>query len=82
MANYVSSTLAPGGGGHRWWYWSGMVPEVGLVVKLFDSEMGWGWGWRWEGVEVWRCAHCSVGVPGTEELPARESVEVRALVCY
>ena len=49
------------------------MPEEVLVFKLFDSEK--------EG-KARRCAHSSVGIPGTEGLDARESIEVRALVCY
>jgi hypothetical protein len=51
-----------------------MGTDEALVFKMFDTDQ--------DGEKAWRCAHSSVGIPGTEDLPARESMEVRVLVLY
>jgi hypothetical protein len=51
-----------------------MGTEEALVFKMFESDRDAGMAWR--------CAHSSVAIPGTENLPARESIEVRVLVFY
>jgi hypothetical protein len=58
---------------HRWHYLSDMKPEEVLVFKHFDSKRD---------IPAWRCAHTSIEIPGTENLPPRRSIDVRALVCY
>jgi hypothetical protein len=58
---------------HRWHYLSDMTPEEVLIFKHFDTKRD---------IPAWRCAHTSVNIPGTENLPPRESFEVRALVAY
>lgn len=58
---------------HQWYYLSDMRPEEVLVFKHFDSKRD---------IPAWRCVHTSVEIPGTAELPPRESVECRALVFY
>jgi hypothetical protein len=74
-AKFVASTLAAEKvtGSHRWHYWSDMTPEEVIVFKHFDTKQDNG---------AWRCAHASMEIPGTEHLPARESVDVRALVGF
>jgi len=78
-ANFVVTVMKKGPNSaaqrHRWHYWSEMMPEEVVIFKFFDSE-------REKEGKAWRCAHTSVPIPGTEHLPARESVEVRALVGY
>lgn len=71
---YVLSTLAAEKvpGTHRWHYWSDMTPEEVIVFKHFDTQQD----------GAWRCAHPSMEIPGTDYLPARESVDIRALVGY
>jgi hypothetical protein len=72
--NYVVSMLKHGDEAeHRWHYLSDMEPEEVLIFKHFDTK---------QDIPAWRCAHTSVELPGTESLPARESIEVRALVGY
>jgi hypothetical protein len=72
---WVLSMLKHGGKEeeHRWHYLSDMQPEEVLIFKHFDSKRD---------IAAWRCAHTSIEIPGTENLPARESIDVRALVCY
>jgi hypothetical protein len=70
---WVLSMLRHGNEEHRWHYLSDMKPEEVFIFKNFDSN---------KDVPAWRCAHTSVEIPGTENLPPRESIEVRALVCY
>lgn len=71
---YVSSLVKFGGEGeHRWYYCSDMTPDEVVVFKNFDSK---------KDIPARRCAHTSIALPGTEDLPARESIEVRALVCF
>jgi hypothetical protein len=68
-----NEVLRPGKG-HRWCWWSGMREDEILVFKIFDSAR--------ERAGAWRCAHTSAVLPGTEDEPPRESVEIRALVGY
>ena len=58
---------------HRWHYLSDMKAEEVLVFKHFDSKRD---------IPAWRSAHTSIELPGTENLPGRQSIDVRALVCY
>ena len=72
--NFVVSMLKHGNEKElRWHYLSDMMPEEVLIFKHFDSK---------KDVPAWRCAHTSIELPGTESLPPRESIEVRALVGY
>jgi len=71
--NLWASTITHGNGGkHRWHYLSDMTPEEVFIFKHFDSKKD----------SAWRCAHSSFELPGTGNLPPRESVEVRALVGF
>ncbi|KAJ9643423.1 hypothetical protein H2199_004102 [Coniosporium tulheliwenetii] len=59
--------------GQRWYYWSGMTDSERLLLKCFDSDETVG---RWG-----RVPHTAFVDPRTQEgWPARESIEVRALV--
>jgi hypothetical protein len=58
---------------HRWHYLSDMTPDEVFIFKHLDSKRG---------IPAWRCAHTSIEVPGTDDLPPRESLEVRALVGF
>ncbi|KUJ11017.1 uncharacterized protein LY89DRAFT_654661 [Mollisia scopiformis] len=58
---------------HRWHYCSNMTPDEVVIVKHLDSKRD---------IPAWRCPHTSIPLPGTEDLPARESIEVRALVLF
>lgn len=66
--NYVLSY----GEGHRWYYMSGMRADEMVVFKGLDTERDW---------PGWRCPHTAFVVEGTEGLPPRQSIEVRA-VCF
>jgi hypothetical protein len=69
----VMSTVKHGDSEHEWYYWSDMTPRDVLLFKHYDT--------RKDG-QAWRCAHTSMNIPGTENLPPRESFEVRALVGF
>ncbi len=69
---WVVSLLKPGNG-HRWHYLSDMAPDEVFIFKHYDSN---------HDLPAWRCVHTSVPIPGTENLPPRESVEARILVGY
>jgi hypothetical protein len=58
---------------HQWHYWSDMTPEEILLFKHFDSK---------KDIPARRGGHTSIEIPGTENLPPREGIEVRALVGY
>jgi hypothetical protein len=71
------SVLKPGDGnepGHRWYYLPEQRPDEAWVLKHFDSLR--------EDGNARQCAHTSFELPGTRNLPPRESVEFRALVLY
>ena len=70
---YVTVLTHGDGSEHQWHYLSDMEPEELLVFKHYDSKRD---------VDAWRCGHTSIEVHGTEELPARESIEARVLVGY
>ncbi|KAM0324139.1 hypothetical protein ACHAQA_008331 [Verticillium albo-atrum] len=57
---------------HRWHYKHGMTPEDILLIKCFDSE---------EAVAR-RALHSAFEDPAHEACEPRQSIEVRALVCY
>lgn len=70
---YVTMITHGEGSNHRWHYLSDMNPEEVLIFKHYDSK---------KDIPAWRCGHTSVNISGTEDLPARESIEVRAFVGY
>jgi len=61
-------------GRHRWYYLPEQRPDEVLLLKHFDS-------WEKEGLVI-RCAHTAFSLPGTDNLPPRESLEMRAFVGY
>ena len=63
-----------GNGSHRWCYLHEQRPDEVVVFKQFDSLRRNG--------QAWRCAHTSFRIPGTEYLPPRQSIELRAFVFY
>ena len=58
---------------HQWHYLSDMTPDELFIFKHFDSKRD---------LPAWRTPHTSIELPGTENLPPRESVEVRACVFF
>ncbi|KAM0269624.1 hypothetical protein ACHAQH_009703 [Verticillium albo-atrum] len=57
---------------HRWFYKHGMTPEDVLLIKCFDSD---------EGVAR-RALHSAFEDPAYATRESRQSIEVRAIVCY
>lgn len=64
--------LESGPGHHQWYYMSAMRENEMVVFKGFDTK---------QDLPGWRCPHTAFVVEGTEALPPRESIEVRA-VCF
>lgn len=58
---------------HQWHYLSDLTPDELFIFKHFDSKRD---------LPAWRTPHTSVKIPGTADLPPRESVECRALVFF
>lgn len=59
---------------HRWFYKSGLEPDEALLIKCFDSKV--------DG-RARRVPHSAFVDPQTgEDVPVRESIEVRALVFH
>ncbi|TVY19597.1 hypothetical protein LARI1_G000777 [Lachnellula arida] len=56
---------------HRWWFFSDMTPEEGLVFKLYDSED-----------PGRRCPHTAFEDALRDGAVPRESIEIRTIVCY
>lgn len=61
------------GAGHRWHYASGLTPQEVLLIKCFDSKL--------DG-RARRVPHTAFEDPEAVDEPARESIEVRALVFH
>lgn len=60
--------------GHRWFYKYGLTPEEVILIKCFDSKT--------DG-RARRVPHTAFSDPSTgDDVPARESIEVRALVFH
>lgn len=57
---------------HAWYWLSDMRPDEIMVFKQLDSVRD---------KPGWRCPHTAFVLPETENLPSRESIEVRA-VCF
>lgn len=68
--NYVLSNS--GVAEHQWYYLHEMRPDEMVVFKGYDTI---------QDLPGWRCPHTAFVVPGTEDMPPRESIEVRA-VCF
>lgn len=58
---------------HQWYYVANQRLDELLVFKHHDSAQ--------EGV-AWRCGHGAFAIPGTEDLPDRHSLEIRAFCIY
>ena len=58
---------------HKWYYMHEQKPDEMLLFKIFDSD---------ENAKAKGIAHSSVVVEGTEDLPPRQSIEIRAFVCF
>jgi hypothetical protein len=70
----AETLLAYGSENHKWcWIWD-MEPQDVVVIQLFDSEA--------EKKGYCGVMHSSTEVPGTENEPARESIEVRCTVIW
>lgn len=65
--------LVKGGdpGRHKWYYLNGQQSNEVLVFKIYDSDLS---------CPARRTAHVSFTHPGTEGMPTRESIEVRAVI--
>ncbi|KIV96341.1 hypothetical protein PV10_00222 [Exophiala mesophila] len=70
------SYLAHWSEGQKWYFISQQEPEEVLVVGLFDSDRDK------ETVAAGGTLHSSVDLPGTENEPARESLELRCLAIW
>jgi hypothetical protein len=69
--NYL--VKAGNSGGHKWYYLHKQRPDEVLAFKIFDSDAS---------CRARRTPHSSFVYPGTEKMPTRESIEVRAVVYY
>jgi hypothetical protein len=58
---------------HRWYYINQQQLDEVLIFKQHDSDLK---------AKTRGTPHCSFPYPGTEHLENRESIEVRAIVCY
>jgi hypothetical protein len=74
--NIVVKARAAGEGDckHRWYWMSDQKPDEVLLIKIFDSEAGQG--------RVTRTPHASFEIECAPDEPPRESIEVRAVVCF
>lgn len=59
--------------GHKWCYLAQQGPEELLVFREYDSDRS---------TPGWRCPHTAFRVPGSEHLPARQSIECRGLALW
>ena len=58
---------------HKWYYMHQQTPDEVLLFKTYDSDAG---------AKTGGVPHSAVRVDGTEDLPSRQSIEMRAFVCY
>lgn len=58
---------------HRWYYIYQQKPDEVLIIKQHDSDLK---------AKTRGIPHSSFSFPGTEHLENRNSIEVRAIVCY
>ena len=58
---------------HRWFYVSAMQADEAMLLKCYDSDES--------GVARFT-AHSAIEIPGVEDAPPRESIEVRTLVFW
>lgn len=59
---------------HKWYWLSNQRPDEVLMIKIFDSEDAEG--------RVTRTPHASFEIECDEGEPPRESIEMRAVICY
>lgn len=59
---------------HKWYWMSEQRPEEVLMIKIFDSQADEG--------RVTGTPHASFEIACDEDEPPRESIEVRAVVCF
>jgi hypothetical protein len=64
---------------HTWYYCSDMMPDEALLIKIHDSTAP---GGQFGNGPAGGTPHTGLQIPGTEELPARESCELRCLVFW
>ena len=57
---------------HRWYYMHEMQPNELVVFKGYDTK---------QDLPGWRCPHSAFVIPGTANLPPRESIESR-IICF
>ncbi|KAI3394641.1 hypothetical protein diail_2451 [Diaporthe ilicicola] len=57
---------------HAWYYMREMQPDELVVFRNFDTK---------QDVPGWRCPHTAFETPGTDGMPPRESIEIRA-ACF
>lgn len=69
--NYV--VKAGDNGKHKWFYLHEQRPDEVVAFKIFDSDPS---------CPTRRTPHSSFIYPGTENMPTRESIEVRAAIYY
>jgi hypothetical protein len=67
---------------HEWYYCSEMRADEALLVKIHDSAAGLPRSGDLEGVIASGVPHTSLQIPGTEDVEARESIELRCLVFW
>lgn len=75
----IYAIRAPSGeevGRHKWYYLKDQTPEEVLVFRIFDERY-----FRDGVVEKFGAPHTSFTDPGTEHLPARQSIELRCF-CF
>ena len=58
---------------HKWYYMHEQTPDEVLLFKTYDSD---------EGAKTKGVSHSAVRVDGTDDVPTRQSIEMRAFVCY
>ena len=59
---------------HKWYWMSNQQPDEVLLIKIFDSETANG--------RVMRSPHASFEIECDEDEPPRESIEIRAVLCF
>jgi hypothetical protein len=69
--NYVMSHGSPSEQ-HQWYYMYEMKPYELVVFKGYDTK---------QDLPGWRCPHSAFVIPGTADLPSRESIECRT-ICF
>jgi hypothetical protein len=69
--------------GHEWIYFPGMGTDQCILLKTFDSAYGVGEGGKSQGDKARWIGHSAFKDPsGRDDMPPRESVEIRTIVFY